>query len=163
MGATPTIGDFQAFLTNIVGVPASALPSDSPVVGYAFNFAVGTVNAQLTLACSPPGSWTPYQLAVYNLAADILINWAQDPTNEPVYDAGPPPRKYFAWLRYQYGVNTFIAGVISSSGDEGTSQSLLVPKAFEGLTIGQLSNLKTPYGRAYLALAQDVGTMWGMA
>lgn len=163
MGGAPTIGDFQAFLTNIVGVPASALPSDSPVIGYAFNFAVSTVNTQLTLACSPPGSWTPYQLAVYNLAADILINWAQDPTDEPVYSAGPPPLKYFAWLRVQYGVNTFVAGVISSSGDEGTNQSLVVPKAFEGLTIGQLSNLKTPYGRAYLALAQDVGTMWGMA
>lgn len=151
------------FIANVMRVPTVALPPDSPIIIYTFNFAVSTVNKQLLLACSPPGSWSPYQLAVYNLAADLLINWAQDPPGEPIYNVGPPPLQYFAWLRAQYGVNQFVAGVINASSDEGTSQSLTVPTAFEGLTIGQLSNLKTPYGRAYLALAQDVGTMWGLS
>jgi hypothetical protein len=160
MNPAPTIAGFQQFLTDIVGVPASALPSDAPVIGYAFDFARSTVNVQLMAAWAPPGGWTPYQRAVYNLATDILINWAQDPPGEPIYKNG---QQYFGWLRAQYGVNQFVAGVVNSSNDEGTGQSLLVPKAFEGLTIGQLSNLKTPFGREYLALSQDVGTMWGLA
>jgi len=163
MGPQPTIAGFQQFLYSIVGVPANALPTDAPIIGYAFDYALSTVNVQLCAAWSPPGGWTPYQRAVYNLAADILINWAIDPVDEPPYNIGPPPLQYFAWLRARYGVNQFVAGVVNSSSDEGTSQSLTVPKAFEGLSISQLSNLKTPYGREYLALAQDVGTMWGMA
>ena len=159
----PTIAGFQAFLTNIVGVPSVALPSDSPVITYAFDFALSTVNLQLSAAWSPPGSWTPYQIAVYNLAADIMINWAQDPTDEPIYNQGPPPLQYFAWLRAQYCVNQFVAGVVQSTSDEGTSTSLVVSKAFDGLTINQLTNLRTPYGRAYLGLAQTVGTLWGIS
>jgi len=165
MAGVPTIADLQNFLFNIAGVPAAALPIDAPVIAYAFDYALSTVNRQLCAAWSPPGSWTPYQRAVYNLATDILINWAQDPAGEPVYRTTPTGQglQYFAWLRYQYSINQFVAGVISSSGDEGTSQSLVVPKAFEGLTISQLTNLKTPFGREYLALTQSVGTLWGMS
>jgi hypothetical protein len=159
--STPTLAGFLAFLANVVQIPSAALPTDSPVPGYAFNFALTTVNPALQIACGPtPNAWSAYTVAVYNLAADILINWAQDPQDEPAYKN---ELQYFAWLRDSYGINQFVAGVIQSSSDEGTSQSMVVPDQFKGLTIGQLTNLRTPYGRQFLSISQSFGTLWGLS
>ena len=40
---------------------------------------------------------------------------------------------------------------------------MTVPKAFDELTIGNLQNLKTPWGRVYLGIAQSYGTLWGLS
>jgi hypothetical protein len=158
----PNVAGFQTFLTNVVQVPSAALPSDAPIITYAFDFALATVNLQLSAAWAPPGSWTPFQMAVYSLATDLIINWAQDPSGEPPIYGPDGNQPYFKSLRAGYGTSEFVAGVIQSSGDQGTSQSFVVPKQFEGLTIGQLTNLKTPYGRQYLSLTQSIGTLWGL-
>ncbi len=157
----PTVAGFQTFLTNVVQVPTAALPSDSPIITYAFDFALATVNIQLSVAWSPPNSWSPFQLAVYNLASDLLINWAQDPSDEPAIYGPDEDQQYFSWLQSRFGVSEFVAGVIQSSNDVSTGQSFVVPDQFKGLTIGQLTNLKTPYGRTYLSLTQSIGTLWG--
>ena len=60
-------------------------------------------------------------------------------------------------------INSFVAGVIESSADESTSQSMKVPDQFEGLTIADLQNLKTPWGRTYLGIAQSIRTDWGIS
>lgn len=159
----PTVAGFQTFLTNVVQVPTAALPSDSQIITYAFDFALATVNLQLSVAWSPPGSWSPFQLAVYNLGADLLINWAQDPSDEPAIYGPDKNQQYFISLRDSFGTSEFVAGVIQSSNDVSTGQSFVVPKQFEGLTISQLTNLKSPYGRTYLGIAQDVGTLWGLS
>ena len=65
-------------------------------------------------------------------------------------------------MRAQYNVLSFVAGVVNSTSDEGTSMGLTVPKAFEEYTIANLQNLKTPYGRAYLSISQSYGTLWGL-
>ena len=54
-------------------------------------------------------------------------------------------------------INSFVPGVISASGDQGTSQSILNPKAFENLSFGDLLTLKTTFGRAALAIMQNFG------
>jgi hypothetical protein len=56
-----------------------------------------------------------------------------------------------------------VAGVIGSSADETTSESLVVPEAMKNLTLQNLQNLKTPYGRQYLYFAQAFGTNWGLS
>ena len=149
----PTLSDFQTFITSVMGISTSVLPSNSPVITWSFDFAYDWVAQELSGLTAQPGSWTMYQRAVYNLAADTLINWAQD----------TPPSTYFANLRKDFGCNSFVAGVIQSSSDEGTSESLLVPEAFARLTIANLGNLKTPYGRAYLGIAQSFGPVWGLS
>lgn len=160
-GTDPSLAGFQSFVTNVMAVPSSALdPVTAPVVQYAYDFALEWVNGLLCLVPSPTGAWTIYARAVYNLAADTLINWAQDAANAPVYKDGMP---YWQWLRAQYGVNNFVAGVVQSTSDEGTSSSYLVPEAFKELTIANLGNLKTPYGRAYLGMAQSWGSVWGIS
>lgn len=159
-GPQPTISEFQTFLTNIVGVPTDVLPANSPVITYSFDGALNSCSQQLALIPSQSTAWSIYQSAVYNLGAAYLIDYAQDAPSAPVYKDGLP---YFAWLRKQFNINNFVAGVIQSSSDEGTSQSLVVPEAFKNLTISQLQLLKTPYGRSYLGWAQSLGTLWGLS
>ena len=140
------------------------LPDDSPWLGLSFQMAIDTVNPAIALV---PGS--SYTVAAYNLASDILVNWAGDvspPTPWPgdgSADFNPKKLGYFAYLRDEWNINGFVAGVIQSSADESTSESMVVPEAFKDLMIGDLQNLKTPWGRAYLAIAQKVGTAWGLS
>lgn len=154
----PTIAGLQNFVINTAGVPQAAIPEDSEWWGWAFGNSLTTVNPQIQYVGGPQ-----YMLACYYLGTDFLINWAPDqpgvvyPTDNP-----PPQLGYFAFLRKKWDLTGFVAGVIEASVDESTSESLTVPDAMKGLTFGDLLNLRTPWGRNYLAIAQKVGTLWGI-
>lgn len=141
----PTLTGFQTFLTGVVGISPLYLPADSPVIGYAFHFAKTTVNRALIVAGT-------YTMAVYNLGASQVLNFAPD----------QPGRTFFADWRDKLGISDWSAGVVSSTSDNGTGTSLLNPDFMEALTMADLQQIKDPYGRAYLALAQDYGTVWTM-
>lgn len=143
----PTEAGFLLFLRQIVGVPIAALPDNAPVIPLVYAVSVSTVYE--ALAGVAPDL---YELAVYNLATSRLIYYAPD----------QPGETYFTDLRALYKVNSFIAGVISSSGDNGTNQSIDVTNSLKNLTIGDLMNMKDPYGLAYLAIVQDMGSIWGL-
>jgi hypothetical protein len=147
MYSGPSLDGYTNFIRNVMLVSTDALPADSELIGCTYDMAYSQVNDMLA---NIPGM--VYALAIYNLAADYLISWAPDQTGQT----------FFKDARKSYGVNNFAAGVVAGSADSGTSTSLLVSQAMQGLTIGQLSNLKTPYGRTYLALAQSWGTCWGI-
>ena len=136
------------FIRNVMGIDTIVLPDDSPIIAYTLEIAVTTVNQ--VLACVVPPL---YEQALNNLAGDFLINWAQDQTGQT----------FFADLRKAYSINNFAAGVVQSTSDEGTSVGLLVPEWAKNLTIANLGNLKTPFGRTYLGIAQAYGsTIWGL-
>lgn len=145
---TPSQADFQTFLTNVVGIAVEYLPVGSPSIGYAYSYAYSVV---LPLLAYIPGNL--YSLAIYNLAADALINYAQD----------QPGRSFFSDLRKSLGISIFVPGVTGSSSDGGTSNSRVTPDFMEGLTMMDLQNMKTPYGRQYLAIAQQYGSIWGLS
>lgn len=154
----PTLAGFWSFIRNGMGISALYLPDDSVWPGYAFNVAIALVNPQVQQA---PGMAVMYSVMVYNLAADLLINWAQDVPD--VYVPGTdPPIGYFANLRKEFGCFNFTAGVVSASNDEGSGVSLEVVEGLKNLTVTQLQNLKTPYGRTYLGYAQSTGSLWGL-
>jgi hypothetical protein len=90
---------------------------------------------------------------VYNLGGDMLINWTPD----------QPGQVYFANLRTSFGTNNWAPGVVTSTSDGGTSTSLTNPEFMKEFTMANLQNLKTPYGRQYLAWAQSTGSIWGMS
>jgi hypothetical protein len=145
---TPNVTDYTAFLRGNVGIPVADLPDDSMWITATLAIAVGQVNLALTCTVQPM-----YCLACYNLAADRLINFAVD----------LPQRSYFADLRKQLGVTVFAAGLVSSSSDAGTSQSLEVIEAAKKMTLTDLQLAKTPYGRTYMGIAQSYGpTVWGL-
>lgn len=140
----PTSAGFLYFIRTIMGIKTSDLADGDPAVEFAYCFALNYVNCAI-LSFSP----FMYTTAVYNLAADMLLQFANSP--------------YFITYRQSNNLLKFTAGVISSSYDESTGQSVANPVALTNLTLQDLQNLKTPYGRQYLAIAQQFGTPWGLS
>lgn len=159
----PSLAGFLAFVRTTMNINTKILPDNSPFITLALAVALAVVNPDLAGVALPAtdaagvtissGTQTVYVIAVYNLAADNLINFAID----------QPGFRYFQNLRKKLNVNGFVSGVVQSSADESTSVSVVVQDAAKNFTLANLQNLKTPYGRAYLALAQSFGpTTWGL-
>lgn len=64
---------------------------------------------------------------------------------------------FFSQLRQQFNLLGFVAGVVQTSTDQGTSTTLAVPDFFKNLTLDDLDFIKTPWGRAYKAYEQKAG------
>ena len=144
---TPNQADYLLFLRGTVGIKPALLPDNADVITISFQVAMATVNDQL--GCASP---LMYTYAVYNLAADRLINYAPDLPNQ----------SYFKDLRKDMRIDQPSVGVVSASADESTSTTLLNPEQMKYFTLRDLQMLKTPYGREYLGLAQSIGTVWGL-
>lgn len=142
-----------------MGITTAMLPDGSVWFTYAFCAAKEIVNAAI-LEISP----RMYLLAVYNLAGSNLLNYAQDPSNAPKYPPNSDSKVgFFAYTRKEYNMLGFVGGVIQAAADETTSESMVVPEAFKEFTLANLQQLKDPYGRAYLGIAQDYGpAAWGL-
>lgn len=135
------------------------LPTSAPIIGYAYNVALGITNPFLARAgCAPGGQWSIYALAVYNLGGSNIVNFAQD----------QPGRTYFADLRKTLditggkGFGSFAPGVVSSTADQGTATTLLNPEFMKTLTLANLQAIKDPWGRQYLQFSQAFGPLWGI-
>ena len=154
----PNLADFTTFVYSATQtptgapIPTSALPTNSPYIGYAYNVALALAYQGLQFIA--PGI---YVLAVYNLGLDRLINFAPDQTGQT----------YFATLRSSpptgYGINNFVPGVVTAASDVSTSSTLTAPGFMQHLTLSDLQRLKTPFGLTYLSFVQDMGTLWGMS
>lgn len=70
--------------------------------------------------------------------------------------------QFFADLRRDFKISAFAPGVIASTSDLTTSAAIDNPEFFKNLTLSDLQMLKTPFGRAYLAIAMAYGTIWGL-
>lgn len=150
---TPNITDYTTWIYLVMGVPEAVLPDDSIYISLSYSMSLETVNLYLDWA-SP----LLYTQAVYNLGGDILVNIAQDNPDLP-----PPNNTYWADLRNTMQINNFIPGLINATNDEDTSAALLTPLGLQNLTLADLQNLKTPWGRVYMGIAQSVGSMWGIS
>ena len=154
-----TLDGFIEFIQGNMEIPAIALPTTSPSILMALAISQSIVNPALKVvgpSCSNSLGYTGpsiYDLAVYNLAGDNLINFAQD----------QPGQVFFQEARASYGINSFVAGVIASTADATDSESLATPEAMKTLTLQNLQNLKTPWGRQYLYFAQAYGSLWGLS
>jgi hypothetical protein len=161
-GVGPSLGGFVLFVQDVMAPPAPFDPTTSNYVPYAYNYAVQAANNNLQFVTGQPGAWNIYALSVYNLAADFLIQITQDPPGAPVVAMSEPPMPYWQWLRKQYGISSVSLGIVQSTGDNGTSTSLLLPQQFASFTLANMMQAKTPYGRQYLAMAGSWGSLWGM-
>lgn len=140
----PELSGFILFIRDILEVSAESLPDDSPYIANNYALSLDWVNPQLVYI-SP----LFYSQAVYNLAASFLINYG--------------PTAVFGEIRDKLGLNNFTAGVISSSFDNSTGQTREVSDALKNLSLADLQQLKDPYGRRYLEIAQQYGDLWGLS
>lgn len=143
-----TLTEYLSFIRDQMGLTTAQLPDASPSIALSYNIAVEIVYSVMQCFSS-----LIYDQCVYNLAADTLVNIAQD----------QPGQTIFADLRKSFSLNTFIGGVISSSADVSTSESMATPDFVKTLTLANLQQLKTPWGRQYLAYAQSAGPLWGLS
>lgn len=154
MSTQPTRAGFLLFIRGVMGIDPLILPDDNLVIDYALAVAQETVNPALMQL--PNGSlgqslWTTYVRAVYNLGGSNVLNFAQDQDG----------REYFETQRKKYATNAFQPGLVTTTSDQGTVTSLLNQEAMRTFTLANLQQLKDPYGRQYLAIAQSYGTLWG--
>jgi hypothetical protein len=145
---SPTFAGFVAFVRGTMGISSVVLPDAEPCLREAYDLSIETVNRAIQ-----PAAPNMYRSAVYNLGGDIVINTAPDQEGST----------YFLDLRAKWNVLDPTSGVVQSSSDASTSQTLTVPEQANTFTLGDLQNLKTPYGRAYLIIAQKYGTLWGIS
>lgn len=134
------------FVQDSMQIDPILLPDDSPYYGYAFNQAIATVLSV------PSCGGIDYTLAVYNCGGHILLRITPD----------QPQRTFFQDTRGKYAMLQPSVGVVQSASDDGTANTIAVPKALQELTIGDLGFMKTPWGREYLSYAQDFGGIWGL-
>ncbi len=214
----PTLAGFQAFILSVMGIAVGYLPQNSQSIVNAYNRALAIVNPDI--ANIDP---VTYADAVYNLAGDLLINYAADmvqinaslswlngqvtvntvadhgfSTGDPIavsgviapgYNGkfqiavtgantftyplaanpgaatvpGQSAESFFVNLRASWKITAFVPGVIASSSDESTSESLLNQDFMKTMTMSDLQRLKTPFGRTYMAIAQEYGGIVGIS
>lgn len=169
----PSVGYYlDPFIRTVMGISPAVLPDSSPAIAMSYQIALLFVNKALMRVGGPcfflqpglPNDLTVYALAVYNFAGDRLINFAQDVPGAPPIAGSKPAMPYFQYARKQFNLNGFVSGAITSSSDEGTSASYEVPEWAKKLTVTQLGQLQTPWGRQYLGIAQSYGpTIWGLS
>ena len=149
---SPNLPDYALFVQNVMGIDPLYLPSTSPFLGYALDRAVALVVPPGRL-CRAPSGGVDYTLAVYNCAGHVQFKITPDQTGRDFFLC---ERRKFDLLKPSYGV-------VTSTSDDGTSVTLATPDALRNLTLGDLDFIKTPWGRDYLAYAQDFGGIWGLS
>lgn len=143
----PTEVGFLTFIRTQMQINTTVLPDNSPYIHDSYCAARQIVNIAFAQV-----SCLIYKLMVYNLAGSNLINFAQDVSGQT----------FFADLRKKWNLLDFVPGVINSTSDQSTSESLTVPENLTQLTLADLQYLKDPYGRVYLQYAMRYGTLWGL-
>jgi hypothetical protein len=160
-----TQAGFLNFIRNYMGINSTILPDDSIYIGGSYNFSGMTVNSLLAAVPNPdPVNYTDFLgLAIYNYGGHVLVSTAQDLPNAPTIPGTNPALPYFANLRKKFNLEGFTAGIVTSASDNGTSTGLAVPDWYKDLSFQDLELIKTPWGRAYLAMAQAYGpNVWGL-
>ncbi len=174
----PSLAGFTDFIFNRMQVPTTALANTDPLINEIYNYSLQTVNVNLSGIPQPPfpspyplpaaPSLNPYPslyaIAVYNLGGDALVNVALDQSNAPTIAGTNPAAKFWAYTRSLYKIDSFLAGVVQSTSDNGSSTSLQLPEMMAQLNLMDLQTLKTPWGRRYMQIAQQMGpTDWGIS
>ena len=141
---------FIDFLVARVGIdPRNTVqPMDSEILDFSYNMALEEANPIIAQI-----SQTLYDMAFYNLATDIMINYGHDISGSDMFSS----------LRKQFDIGGNISGVVNSTSDNGTGLALTMPNFTNDLLPGDLQHLKTPYGRAYQAIAIKYGQIVGLS
>jgi hypothetical protein len=149
----PTFAGFKWFVQTIMGVPTGSMPTDD-WLQIAYDQSINLTYYALGSVPSQPTTPSIYAFAVYNLGCAFLTEFAQD---DPATTS-----TFWTDLRNKLGLNSFTAGLITSAADQGTAESMYIPEAIKGMTLMDLQLAKTPWGRKYLMIAGQWGTIWGI-
>lgn len=148
----PNFTDYQAWVTNMMGVPAADMP-DVTVLEMAYDESLNIALEDLATIPYYPGSPSLYALAVYNLGGAILVDIVQD----------TPPNTFWQDLRNKFNVTMFSFTILTGASDQGTSKSSIVPNFVQNMGPLDLWMMQTPWGRQYMMIAGAWGAVWGIS
>ncbi len=141
---TTSLSGFIEFVRADMGITPDQVPDNAPSFTLAYGGAVEWVNRDIELVLP-----NLYAVAVYNLSASFLVNYGTESA--------------FTEFRKAMGLNNIATGVITGAGDNSTSAQRLVPDFFKDLSLADLQMLQDPWGRRYLMIAQQFGSLWGLS
>ncbi|HEE9885959.1 TPA: hypothetical protein R8G26_004528 [Citrobacter braakii] len=141
---TTSLSGFIEFVRADMGITPDQAPDNAPSFTLAYGGAVEWVNRDIELVMPHL-----YAVAVYNLAASFLANYGTE--------------SVFSEFRQKLRLNNIATGVITGAGDNSTSAQRLVPDFFKDLSLADLQMLQDPWGRRYLMIAQQFGSLWGLS
>lgn len=143
----PTLQGFIAWAYAVMGIPTTAMSPDDPGWNYAYTVAVDLVPTDFANTLGDI-----YVLTVYNYAGSQLLQFQQDYEGQTFWQSA----------RKDFGINNFVAGVVTSASDVSTSETLAVGRGLQDLGLLDLQRIKDPYGRQAVAFMQTLGTLWGL-
>lgn len=145
---------------TIAPPPSGGTQATGEVTALSATAPVGVLNQSIEITinsgggASITGELSNYVRAVYNLGVHLLLLLAQDPFGT----------NFFATARTTFNLNKFRPGIVMAAGDQSTSQTFIVPKFFQDITLEGLEATQTPWGRQWLAYEQMWGpTVWGVS
>lgn len=144
--STPTLAGFTAYV-RAIPFDSTVIPDGDP--GFDIAFAIAMAWTPQTLNSIDP---IVYTYTVYEWGTSVMI--ARQPDQ--------PNQTFFTTLRQGYKTDNFVAGVVQSAADQGTSDALAVADSLKGLGMTQLALLKDPWGRRALAACMSIGPLWGL-
>lgn len=162
-GSVSLIDSSGAFVTDAGGYDIGATGNTaglSPAPGDQYIIVQASLSESLAIALAEVNEFIKiasplmYTKAVYNLAADRLINFGVDVQGQTL----------LADARKKFDLLDLNVGVVNSASDQGTSGSYVIPEQMQTFTMNELQLMKTPFGRAYLSIAQSYGsTLFGIS
>lgn len=144
---------FEDFLTYFISQNLSQKPIDEASDLYkmlqrSYEFARHYVLKQLI--CSDPYF---YKMALYDYTVHLFLIACVDGNLDFI------PRDTLDSMDInQRSAN----GIVQNASDNTTAASILVPDFYKNLSLSDLSCLRTPYGRNYLMMLQQMGSLWGL-
>lgn len=98
------------------------------------------------------GELSSYVMAVYNMAFHQLLKFCPDQSGQT----------FFATARKTYNLANMRPGIVMAAGDQGSSQTMIVPEFFQHISLEALEATKTPWGQFWVSYQQMYGqTIWG--
>jgi len=143
-----------------IAAPTSGVQATGVVTSLGSPYPASALNQSLDITINSTGGSTilgelsNYVRATYNLGVHLLMQFAQDIS----------PSTFFVDTRKAFGLNQFRPGIVMAAGDQATSQTFIVPKFFQEITLEALEATRTPWGRAWLSYEQMYSsTVWDMS
>ena len=143
---------------TIAAPPSGGTQAAAEVTALASPFPAQVLNSSLLRTINDNagapilGELSSYVMAVYNMAFHQLLKFCPDQSGQT----------FFATARKAYNLANMRPGIIMAAGDQGSSQTMIVPEFFQHISLEALEATKTPWGQYWVSYQQMYGqTIWG--
>ena len=143
---------------TIAAPPSGGTQAAAEVTALASPFPAQVLNSSLLRTINDNagapilGELSSYVMAVYSMAFHQLLKFCPDQSGQT----------FFATARKAYNLANMRPGIIMAAGDQGSSQTMIVPEFFQHISLEALEATKTPWGQYWVSYQQMYGqTIWG--